>query len=122
MRLSAADLDGKIAAAFPAVGRVRELGRWRAASPGASANLLVVGERGEAHVTGELTLRRLLGGLKSSLFVVRRDGDGWTFDGAGFGHGVGMCQTGAIGMAEAGFRYPQILQHYYQGAKVRKLY
>ena len=78
--------------------------------------------QGTAQIGGELTIRRLFGGLKSSLFVVRRDGDAWSFDGAGFGHGVGMCQTGAIGMAEAGYKYPQILEHYYRGSKIRKLY
>jgi SpoIID/LytB domain protein len=122
VHLSAADLDAKLAAAGHAVGRVRELRPVARGISGRIRDLLVVGDRGEAHVVGELNLRRLLGGLKSSLFVARRDGDGWTLDGAGFGHGVGMCQTGAIGMAEAGFRYPQILEHYYRGARVRKLY
>lgn len=42
--------------------------------------------------------------------------------GRGFGHGVGMCQWGARGMAEAGFNYQEILGHYYKGAKVRRLY
>lgn len=120
--LSSADLDAKIASAHPGVGRVRELRPVARGISGRIRDLLVVGDRGQAHVTGELVLRRLLGGLKSSLFVARRDGDGWTLDGAGFGHGVGMCQTGAIGMAEGGYKYPQILEHYYRGAAVRKLY
>ena len=89
---------------------------------GGSRELAFVGDRGRGSVTGELRIRRMLGGLKSSLFSARRDGDAWVIDGAGFGHGVGMCQTGAIGMAEAGRGYREILEHYYRGARVRKLY
>jgi stage II sporulation protein D len=122
VRLAAADVDRRIAAAHPGVGAVRELRPARRGVSGRVTELLVVGARGQARVAGELTIRRLFGGLKSSLFVVRRDGDGWVFDGAGFGHGVGMCQTGAIGMAEAGHGYREILEHYYRGARVRKLY
>jgi stage II sporulation protein D len=44
------------------------------------------------------------------------------FRGAGFGHGVGMCQTGAIGMAETGKSYREILRHYYPGTVLRKLW
>ena len=44
------------------------------------------------------------------------------FDGAGFGHGVGMCQTGAMGMAAKGLNHTQILTHYYKGVNVRALY
>jgi stage II sporulation protein D len=42
--------------------------------------------------------------------------------GCGYGHGIGMCQCGAIGMARAGYTYQQILTHYYTGVRIRKLY
>lgn len=42
--------------------------------------------------------------------------------GCGYGHGVGMCQCGAIGMARVGYTYQQILAHYYTGVRIRKLY
>ena len=42
--------------------------------------------------------------------------------GAGFGHGVGMCQMGAIGMAGAGKSDQQILAHYYRGSHLHRLY
>ncbi len=122
VRLAAAELDRMIAAELPQVGRVRALSPDRRGISGRIRELAVTGDRGRASVTGELRIRRLLGGLKSSLFTVRRDGDTWVLDGAGFGHGVGMCQTGAIGMAEAGIGYKQILEHYYLGARVRRLY
>ncbi len=44
------------------------------------------------------------------------------FRGAGFGHGVGMCQTGATGMASQGKGYRDILGHYYSGITITKLY
>jgi SpoIID/LytB domain protein len=82
---------------------------------------IVGGARSEV-VSGELRIRQLFGGLRSSLFLVKVEGGGATFRGAGFGHGVGLCQTGAIGMAEAGKSYRDILRHYYQGSAIRKLW
>jgi len=122
VRLPAAEVDRMVAAELPEVGAVRELRAGKRGISGRIRELIVVGARGTARVAGELRIRRLFGGLKSSLFLPRRDGDAWVLDGAGFGHGVGMCQTGAIGMAEAGFDYRRILGHYYLGSRLRKLY
>ena len=71
---------------------------------------------------GELTVRRLLGNLRSGLFLVDRAVGGWRFTGGGYGHGVGMSQYGAIGMAERGQDAAQILAHYYRGGRVKKIY
>jgi SpoIID/LytB domain protein len=90
--------------------------------------LAISGERGATEVRGELTIRRSLGMLNSSLFVVstERDDSGspsaWVFRGGGWGHGVGMCQTGAIGRADAGEDYRAILRYYFNGAEVAKIY
>ncbi|MCM2270833.1 MAG: hypothetical protein NDJ75_12080, partial [Thermoanaerobaculia bacterium] len=46
---------------------------------------------------------------------------GWQFTGRGWGHGVGMCQTGAFGMARRGYDFRTILQHYYSGVRVARL-
>jgi SpoIID/LytB domain protein len=73
-------------------------------------------------IRGELRIRQAFGNLRSSLFVVEMQGGGAVFRGAGFGHGVGMCQTGAIGMAETGKSYREILRHYYPGTSLRKLW
>ncbi|MFT7624886.1 MAG: stage II sporulation protein D [Myxococcota bacterium] len=79
-------------------------------------------------IDGELNIRKAFGGLRSSLFVfgtlTGRDGHptNFTFTGAGFGHGVGMCQTGAIGRAEAGHKATEILGHYYPGAEIERIY
>jgi stage II sporulation protein D len=73
-------------------------------------------------IRGELRIRQTFGNLRSSLFVVEVKDGGAVFRGAGFGHGVGMCQTGAIGMGEAGKSYREILRHYYPGTTIRKLW
>ncbi|MBU8933941.1 MAG: SpoIID/LytB domain-containing protein [candidate division Zixibacteria bacterium] len=58
--------------------------------------------------------------------IITRDGAGSiqniTFQGQGYGHGVGMCQCGAIGKARQGELFGDILRHYYQGTEIRKLY
>jgi stage II sporulation protein D len=82
----------------------------------------LVGRARSEVVRGELRIRQTFGGLRSSLFLVDVKEGAATFRGAGFGHGVGMCQTGAIGMAEAGKSYRDILRHYYLGSTVRKLW
>ncbi|MBX7096750.1 MAG: SpoIID/LytB domain-containing protein [Myxococcaceae bacterium] len=90
--------------------------------------LTLSGDQGATQVRGELVIRRLFGMLNSAMFEVRpeRDAKGvptaWVFKGGGWGHGVGMCQVGAIGRAEAGQTYREILGHYYSGAQVARLY
>lgn len=73
----------------------------------------------------ELEIRRVLSAshLYSSAFVVERDENGnFVFIGAGWGHGVGMCQIGAAVMAAEGRDYQSILAHYYIGAELSKKY
>jgi len=57
--------------------------------------------------------------IKSTWFRLRMSGDTVTFKGRGFGHGVGMCQWGARGMAEKRFDFRAILSHYYPGTKLK---
>ena len=80
------------------------------------------GERGSATVHGELRIRRLLGDLPSAMFVLAASGEGWILRGGGWGHGVGMCQWGAIGRAAAGQDYRRILGAYFSGADVSRIY
>ena len=56
--------------------------------------------------------------LKSILLTVSKRGDTFRFSGRGWGHGVGMCQWGARGMADAGKSWDEILRHYYPGAEI----
>jgi peptidoglycan hydrolase-like amidase len=90
--------------------------------------LRVEGSTQTARVLRELPVRKRLKNLRSGLFVVdeERDAQGRllavVLRGAGFGHGAGMCQQGAIGMAEAGASYRDILRHYYAGAEVKQVF
>lgn len=125
-RHTAAELDALVASL--GVGRVTRLAVEERGPGGRLRSLLVEGTRGTERVLRELPVRRLFNNLRSGLFVIdeERDAAGAliavTFRGAGFGHGSGMCQQGAIGMAEAGYDYREILRHYYNGAVVRKVF
>jgi stage II sporulation protein D len=76
----------------------------------------VHGTRGSARLRGN-DFRRMLGydTFKSTLFAVAVDSHAAHFSGRGYGHGVGMCQWGAKGMAEQGYTARQILEFYYPG-------
>ena len=86
--------------------------------------LRISGARGSLVVGKELEIRRALSRshLYSSAFVVDRDAAGrFVLTGAGWGHGVGLCQIGATVMAERGFSYREILAHYYPGTAVGRV-
>ena len=110
------------------IGSVRHLQPLERGTSGRVRLLLVSGTRGATELRGELTIRRQFGMLNSALFVVseERDGQGnpvaFAFRGGGWGHGVGLCQTGAIGRAESGQDYRAILRHYFNGAEVVRIY
>ena len=83
--------------------------------------------RDKKGVTIELTgeeMRKAIGyaKLKSTMFNVKKKRDGFTFKGMGSGHGVGLSQWGAKGMAEKGNSYKKILKHYYPGTKLKRMY
>jgi peptidoglycan hydrolase-like amidase len=86
----------------------------------------IVGDEGRSRLRGP-QIRNTLG-LKENLFVVDRETDSrgrvtaFVFTGRGWGHGVGMCQVGAYGLAKEGYSYTAILQKYYTGVKVQKIY
>lgn len=90
---------------------------------GRAIALTVSGDAGASQIRGELNIRKAFKNLPSAMFVLSGDGSaGWTFTGGGWGHGVGMCQIGAIGRAEHGQSYREILGHYFQGSELVKIY
>ncbi len=67
-------------------------------------------------------IRRVFNFIPSNLFTINKLSDDlWLLRGGGFGHGVGLSQSGAIEMAKLGFSYEQILNHYYRDAKLKKI-
>lgn len=74
---------------------------------------------GGLKISGQEARNKL--GLASSKFTVVRRGKNLEFETRGFGHGVGMCQYGADGMAREGKNYEQILGYYFEGVAIQKL-
>jgi SpoIID/LytB domain protein len=91
---------------------------------GRISRLKIVGSKKNMVVGKELEIRRWLSRthLYSSAFVVRVEADRFIFDGAGWGHGVGLCQIGAAVMATRGFSAEKILKHYFRGIEIKKIY
>lgn len=95
---------------------------------GRIVRLRIVGSRRSVVVGKELEIRRWLSEshLYSSAFVVEKcesdNGILFTLHGAGWGHGVGLCQIGAAVMSEQGYRHDEILAHYYPGTILTQLY
>ncbi len=86
--------------------------------------LQIVGTNKTFIIGKELEIRRALSKshLYSSAFDVEKTADGFVLHGRGWGHGVGLCQIGAAVMGQKGFKYDEILLHYYRGAEIRRLY
>lgn len=100
---------------------------------GKSARLIklkIVGSKKTFTIGKELEIRRILSAshLYSSAFVVKKENivddvpQKFILTGAGWGHGVGLCQIGAAVMGEMGYKFDEILMHYFKDAKLKKIY
>jgi stage II sporulation protein D len=124
--LSVAQVQARLARAAKGIGQIVDL---RVAARGSSrrvTDLEIVGTSGTAHVRGG-RIRSALG-LREQLFVIDREYDEtgrvteFIFTGRGWGHGVGMCQVGAYGLAKQGWSAEQILKTYYTGIELTRIY
>jgi len=93
---------------------------------GASGRIIklkIIGSKKTMIIGKELEIRKILSKshLYSSAFYIEQKGDIFTLNGAGWGHGVGLCQIGAAVMSENGYGYKEILKHYYKGTTTVKL-
>jgi stage II sporulation protein D len=108
------------------IGEFRDLKPARIGNSGRVVQIQATGSRGSITLNGYKVRNAL--GLKDTLFTLTRgqspDGSiaDFIFHGRGWGHGVGLCQIGAFGMARAGRSYEEILKTYYQGVQIRKAY
>ncbi len=85
----------------------------------------IIGENAELSLSPELEIRRVLSQthLPSSAFWIERtDSDGFIFHGLGWGHGVGLCQMGAVSLAARGMGHKSILAHYFPNTSIQKIY
>src|SRR6266542_4038435 len=124
--LSVGEVQGRLGRSVRGVGSITDL---RVAARGSSRRVIdleVIGTQGTGHVRGG-RIRSALG-LREQLFVIDRlygeNGrvNGFVFIGRGWGHGVGLCQVGAYGLARQGFTSEQILKAYYTGIAVTRFY
>jgi stage II sporulation protein D len=109
-------------------GMIQELIPLERGASGRIVRLKIVGDKKELIIGKELQIRKALSKthLYSSAFIVAKEiaGDQVRFEltGAGWGHGVGLCQIGAAVMADKGYTYREILLHYFRGAGLEKRY
>lgn len=91
---------------------------------GRISRLRIDGSKRSMIIGKELEIRKTLSRshLYSSAFTVKRENGDFVIYGAGWGHGVGLCQIGAAVMGSKGYGYREILAHYYKGARVEAAY
>ena len=104
------------------LGTITDMRPLKRGTSGRICELQITGTKKTIVVGKELEIRRALSEshLYSSAFVVEKQGDTFTLIGAGWGHGVGLCQIGAAVMGDKGYAYDEILRHYYPGAEIEK--
>jgi SpoIID/LytB domain protein len=103
------------------LGRIIDLQPLARGVSGRIYRLKIAGAKDSLIIGKELEIRRALSPshLYSSAFTVEREGSRLILNGAGWGHGVGLCQIGAAVMASRGIGYREILRHYYPGTELR---
>lgn len=125
VRKSVEELETLIDRYYPSGGALLDVVVRKRGESRRAVEIAVKRKDGVVLVTG-LRVRYVLG-LRETLFVIDReyDADGrvthFTFSGRGWGHGVGLCQVGAYGMALSGATYREILKKYYTGVKIGSL-
>ena len=102
------------------LGPIRDMQALARGPSGRIFQLKIIGERDFIIIGKELEIRRALSRshLYSSAFVVEREAGRFVLHGAGWGHGVGLCQIGAAVMANQGATYIEILRHYYRNTTI----
>jgi stage II sporulation protein D len=124
--MSVSEAQSKLSRWSSGIGTLTDLRIIARGSSRRATDLAIVGANGTAHLRGG-RIRSALG-LREQLFVIDRKYDetgrltGFTFTGRGWGHGVGMCQVGAYGLARQGLTYDKILKAYYTDIDLTKLY
>ena len=108
------------------IGEFEDLKPYKLGNSPRVVQIQVIGSSGSKVINGNRVRGAL--GLKDTWFTIAREYDpngkieSFTFYGRGWGHRVGLCQTGAFGMARAGRSYEEILKTYYTGVEIRKAY
>lgn len=106
------------------VGEIMDIEKVSSGPSGRIKSLTIKGSRQTIEIGKELPIRRLLSNscLYSSWFDIEKRGKMFRLTGRGWGHGVGLCQIGAARMAHEGKTYREILEFYYPGTEIKKIY
>ena len=118
-------LPGLCGAQFAEIGNLVDIKVTKRTGSGRVAELSIVTDKESFTISGDkirwLTSGGKIGpsGLKSTLFYIDKNENGIVIKGGGWGHGVGLCQEGAQGRAQAGQSYVDIIKHYYPGCELR---
>jgi len=128
VRVYSADELRDIVSKTKDIGDIKKILVLKRKKSGHIDSIRIIGEKSSLVVEKELNIRKAFGNLRSSMFKVEikfgpdKSAKLFLFYGGGWGHGVGMCQAGACGMALRGKDYKDILRHYYHGVELKKIY
>ena len=105
-------------------GTIRDIQPIERGVSGRLIRVKITGDKRTLVIGKELIIRKAFSEshLYSSAFIVEKQDGIFTFHGAGWGHGVGLCQIGAAVMGARGYNYKAILQHYFKGCELIKMY
>jgi stage II sporulation protein D len=123
--LSASALQSRLSRYVPGIGTLYDINIKKRGSSRRPVELEIVGSNGIKMLKGGKIRSALR--LPEQLFVMNKRYNGsavasYTFTGRGWGHGVGMCQYGAFGLAKQGVKYDEIIKHYYTGVDLTRAY
>jgi stage II sporulation protein D len=123
--LSASAVQSRLSRYVRGIGTLYDVNIKRQGYSRRAAELEIIGSNGTKILKGGAIRSALR--LMEQLFVINKRYSGnqvtsYTFTGRGWGHGVGMCQYGAYGLARMGVKYDDIIKHYYTGVDVTKAY
>lgn len=112
------------------IGNLKDITVVSRGESGKARSVIVSGSKNNVTITRELNIRKKLSSpplYSANFYVIKSAADksgypeSFTFRGAGFGHGTGMCQIGAVGMAISGKNYREILEFYFEGSEIKEL-
>jgi stage II sporulation protein D len=123
--LSASAVQSRLSRYVRDIGTLYDVSVKKRGSSRRAIELEIIGSNGVKSLKGGKIRSALR--LKEQLFVINKRYAGgtvasYTFTGRGWGHGVGMCQYGAYGLAKMGIKYDDILKHYYTGIELPRAY
>jgi len=123
--VSASAVQSRLSRYVPGIGTLYDIKIKRRGYSRRPVELEIIGSNGIKTLKGGKIRSALR--LPEQLFVMNKKYDGsrvvsYTFTGRGWGHGVGMCQYGAFGLAKQGVKYDEIIRHYYTGVDLTKAY